>query len=352
MRYVCLSERVSHILTLTPALCVQILEKALQKRKVAATNLNQRSSRSLSVFTITIHTKEIDAEGEEIIKVGKLNLVDLAGSECVAKSGAKNQQAKEAGKINKSLLTLGRVINALVEKLTFVPYRDSKLTRLLQESLGGKAKTVIIATVSPSQVCVDESLSTLDYAHRAKNIRNRPQVNQKMTKKAYIKELLDEILLLKQQNEACRSKNGIYLPPEQLLKMEMDAKQKDAKLEEIELTLKAKESEINELNEMFKFTTAELDHIKSYKKVLESQLSETESELDNTVTVLTSTAKQLDEHKHVVKAQAMTEQALTTQAQELQTTLTTVIDDKNKLHSKIGTYFVCRLLNRSYINSL
>ncbi len=95
----------------------------MQKRKVAATNLNQRSSRSHSVFTITIHTKEVDADGEEIIKVGKLNLVDLAGSECVGKSGAKNERAKEAGKINKSLLTLGRVINELVKKAPFIPYR-------------------------------------------------------------------------------------------------------------------------------------------------------------------------------------------------------------------------------------
>jgi hypothetical protein len=83
---------------------------------------------------------------------------------------------------------------------------------------------------------VDESLSTLDYAHRAKNIKNRPQVNQKMTKRAYIKELLDEINTLKQQHEAMRTKNGIYLPPDQLMKMENDLKQKDLKLEEFEMT--------------------------------------------------------------------------------------------------------------------
>ena len=81
------------------------------------------SSRSHSILTITIETSESDSKGEKHYKVGKLNLVDLAGSECVAKSGAKNKQAKEAGKINKSLLTLGRVINALVEKSPFVPYR-------------------------------------------------------------------------------------------------------------------------------------------------------------------------------------------------------------------------------------
>ncbi len=97
-------------------------------------------------------------------------------SECVGRSGAKNDRAREAGSINQSLLTLGRVITALVDHHGHIPYRDSKLTRILQESLGGRAKTCIIATLSPSNLCVEESLSTLDYAHRAKNIKNRPEV--------------------------------------------------------------------------------------------------------------------------------------------------------------------------------
>jgi kinesin family protein 11 len=120
-------------------------------------------------------------------------------------------RAKEAGKINQSLLTLGRVINSLVEKTGYVPYRDSKLTRLLQESLGGRSKTVIIATISPSGDCLEETLNTLDYAHRAKNIRNRPQVNQKMTRKAYMRELLVEINDLKRENEVLREKKWYFL---------------------------------------------------------------------------------------------------------------------------------------------
>lgn len=192
-----------------------LLKKSQQKRRVAETNLNKNSSRSHCVFTITIHTKEIAVDGDDIIKTGKLHLVDLAGSECVGKSGAQNQRAKEAGKINQSLLTLGRVINSLVEKQGYVPYRDSKLTRLLQESLGGRAKTCIIATVSPSAVCIDESLSTLDYANRAKNIKNKPQINQQLSKKSYMKDIVGQIARLKSENEALRLKNGIYLPPEQ-----------------------------------------------------------------------------------------------------------------------------------------
>ena len=153
-------------------------------------------SRSHTVFTITVHLKET-TEGEDMLRVGKLNLVDLAGSESIGRSGAENKRAREAGMINQSLLTLGRVINALVERSQHIPYRESKLTRLLQDSLGGKTKTCIIATVSPAKINIDETLSTLDYANKAKSIHNKPQVNQMMTKKALIKEYVTEIERLK-----------------------------------------------------------------------------------------------------------------------------------------------------------
>ena len=137
------------------------------------------------------------------LKVGKLNLVDLAGSENIGRSGAENKRAKEAGMINQSLLTLGRVINALVEHSPHIPYRESKLTRLLQDSLGGRTKTCIIAAVSPAKCNLEESLSTLEYAHRAKNIRNKPEVNQKMTKRALIREYVNEIERLKADLLVC-----------------------------------------------------------------------------------------------------------------------------------------------------
>ncbi|EIE18562.1 kinesin-domain-containing protein [Coccomyxa subellipsoidea C-169] len=153
-----------------------LLDRGSAKRRTAETLLNKQSSRSHSVFCVTVHMREVSAEGEEVIKTGKLYLVDLAGSENVNRSGAVDARAKEAGLINKSLLTLGRVITALVEKSPHVPYRDSKLTRLLRDSLGGRTKTCVIATIAPTVQCQEETLSTLDYAHRAKNIRNRPEV--------------------------------------------------------------------------------------------------------------------------------------------------------------------------------
>lgn len=140
-----------------------ILEKSWQERKAAVTNLNHNSSRSHCIFSITIHIKENTPEGEELLKVGRLNLVDLAGSENVAKSGAVKERKTEAGMINKSLLTLGRTINALVEHSPHIPYRESKLTRLLQDSLGGRTKTCIIATISPAALCIDETINTLEY---------------------------------------------------------------------------------------------------------------------------------------------------------------------------------------------
>src|SRR6185503_9866344 len=136
----------------------RILERGLQQRSVAETNMNKSSSRSHCIFSVIIHTKESTPEGEDLLKVGKLNLVDLAGSENIGRSGAQKERKREAGLINQSLLTLGRVITALTDHSPHIPYRESKLTRLLQDSLGGKTKTCIIATVSPSNLCMEETI--------------------------------------------------------------------------------------------------------------------------------------------------------------------------------------------------
>lgn len=121
-----------------------------------------------------MYVKQASDTGYELVSASKLNLVDLAGLENIQRSGAENKRVVEAGLINKFLLTLGRVINALVEKSSYIPYRESKLIRLLQDLLGGRTKTCIIATLSPTKSNVDETISTLDYAFRAKNIRNKP----------------------------------------------------------------------------------------------------------------------------------------------------------------------------------
>lgn len=163
-----------------------------QNRSVGATNMNEHSSRSHAIFVITIECSEVGLDGENHIRVGKLNLVDLAGSERQAKTGAQGERLKEATKINLSLSALGNVISALVDgKSTHIPYRDSKLTRLLQDSLGGNAKTVMVANVGPASYNVEETLTTLRYANRAKNIKNKPRVNED-PKDALLREFQEE----------------------------------------------------------------------------------------------------------------------------------------------------------------
>lgn len=168
-----------------------------QNRAVGATNMNEHSSRSHAIFIITIECSEMGVDGENHIRVGKLNLVDLAGSERQAKTGATGERLKEATKINLSLSALGNVISALVDgKSSHIPYRDSKLTRLLQDSLGGNARTVMVANIGPASYNYDESITTLRYANRAKNIKNKPKINED-PKDALLREFQEEIARLK-----------------------------------------------------------------------------------------------------------------------------------------------------------
>jgi kinesin family member 3B len=164
-----------------------------KNRSVGATNMNEHSSRSHAIFIITIECSQVGADGENHIRVGKLNLVDLAGSERQGKTGAAGTRLKEATKINLSLSALGNVISSLVDdKNTHIPYRDSKLTRLLQDSLGGNSKTVMIATIGPASYNLDESLTTLRFADRAKRIKNKPKINED-PKDAMLRSFQDEI---------------------------------------------------------------------------------------------------------------------------------------------------------------
>ncbi|KAI9073345.1 hypothetical protein K1719_044686 [Acacia pycnantha] len=160
---------------------IQQLIQGSASRKVAATNMNRASSRSHSVFTCIIESKW-ESQGVTHHRFARLNLVDLAGSERQKSSGAEGERLKEATNINKSLSTLGLVIMNLVSisngKSLHVPYRDSKLTFLLQDSLGGNSKTTIIANISPSSCCSLETLSTLKFAQRAKFIKNNAIVNE------------------------------------------------------------------------------------------------------------------------------------------------------------------------------
>ncbi|XP_037606470.1 kinesin-like protein KIF3C isoform X2 [Sebastes umbrosus] len=177
----------------------EVMNVGNQARAVGATDMNEHSSRSHALFLITVECSQPGPDGRKHIRVGRLNLVDLAGSERQAKTGVQGERLKEAAKINLSLSALGNVISALADgRSGHVPYRDSKLTRLLQDSLGGNAKTVMVATLGPAPQHYDETLTTLRYANRAKNIQNQPRVNED-PKDALLREFQMEIARLRAQ---------------------------------------------------------------------------------------------------------------------------------------------------------
>jgi kinesin family protein 5 len=157
----------------------EVMRRGGDARAVASTNMNAESSRSHSIFVITVTQKNVETGS---MKSGQLFLVDLAGSEKVGKTGASGQTLEEAKKINKSLSALGMVINSLTDgKSSHIPYRDSKLTRILQESLGGNSRTTLIINCSPSSYNDSETLSTLRFGMRAKSIKNKAKVNAELS---------------------------------------------------------------------------------------------------------------------------------------------------------------------------
>lgn len=178
-----------------------IMKLGNKNRAVGSTLVNIASSRSHAIFSITIESSVTDELGEQHVKMGKLQLVDLAGSERQSKTQASGIRLKEATKINLSLSVLGNVISALVDgKSSHIPYRNSKLTRLLQDSLGGNSKTLMCATVSPADSNYIETISTLRYAGRAKSIQNFTHVNEE-PKDALLRHFQEEIEDLKRQLE-------------------------------------------------------------------------------------------------------------------------------------------------------
>ncbi|KAM8862797.1 kinesin-like protein KIF1B isoform 5-T6 [Spinachia spinachia] len=189
-----------------------LMDAGNKARTVAATNMNETSSRSHAVFTIVFTQKKHDSETDiSTEKVSKISLVDLAGSERADSTGATGTRLKEGANINKSLTTLGKVISALAEvtqdnctskskkkkKTDFIPYRDSVLTWLLRENLGGNSRTAMVAALSPADINYDETLSTLRYADRAKNIKCNAVINEDPNNKL-VRDLKDEVARLKE----------------------------------------------------------------------------------------------------------------------------------------------------------
>ncbi|OCL15231.1 kinesin heavy chain [Glonium stellatum] len=325
---------------------IQLLREGSHKRQVAATKCNDLSSRSHTVFTVTVYMKRTTETGEDFVSAGKLNLVDLAGSENIQRSGAENKRAAEAGLINKSLLTLGRVINALVERGSHIPYRESKLTRLLQDSLGGRTKTCIIATLSPAKSNLEETISTLDYAFRAKNIRNKPQINQMVSKKTLLREFTAEIEKLKSELIATRQRNGVYLTQESYEEITTESEsrrilseeQRD-KLETMEVNLR------NKVQELFSLTS-NFNNLKKDNEATKMVLDGTKSLLEKTEVVLAHTRQNLEEETALRRAHEKTEKDLANIGQDLIATLGKTTSDIGGLHSKLRRRSDLQSMNR------
>lgn len=202
-----------------------LMQKGTNSRVTASNKLNDSSSRSHAVFIIIVEQMTTDGDsGEDSakrIKVGKLNLVDLAGSERLSITGATGIRLKECKNINQSLSALGNVIAALIDVKgrSHIPYRDSKLTRLLEDSLGGNCKTTMMAMVSPSYMCFSETLSSLKFANRAKNVKNNAKINEDLDQRALLRRYESELKTLR---KALEEKSKDVMDKEVLYKLEED----------------------------------------------------------------------------------------------------------------------------------
>ncbi|XP_050265629.1 kinesin-like protein KIN-7N isoform X2 [Quercus robur] len=223
---------------------LKLIELGEVNRHFGETNMNVRSSRSHTIFRMVIESKGKDTNSSgdsssvDAIRVSVLNLVDLAGSERIAKTGADGVRLKEGKHINKSLMVLGNVINKLSEgakQRGHIPYRDSKLTRILQPALGGNAKTSIICTIAPEEVHIEETKGTLQFASRAKRITNCAQVNEILTDAALLKRQKLEIEDLRKKLQGSHAEvleQEILKLRNDMLKYELEREKLATELEE------------------------------------------------------------------------------------------------------------------------
>ena len=260
---------------------LRLMEEGAERRRVASTELNSDSSRSHSIFTVYIIKEEISEEGDVRSVTSKLNLVDLAGSERQSKTGTTGETLKEGCNINLSLSALGTVIDTIVKRKAHIPYRSSPLTMLLKDSLGGGSKTCMFANINPSEHNVSETISTLRFADRAKQIKNKPLV-QLDAKDQKIAELTTR---LEEMREKLKKFEGTNV-----LKLEEINENLQKQIDELEVTLESQNEElernktdtkealdsatmeIKTMRETIKEITHEADLIKKEKLLLSNQL--------------------------------------------------------------------------------
>ena len=267
----------SHWVVKAPKDMIELMLRGRELKVIKGHNMNERSSRSHCIFTIIVENSTKDDTGEHI-KKGKLNLVDLAGSERTSKikdvNGVEGLQA-ETIHINLSLTALGKVIHALASnKKQHIPYRDSKLTKLLMDSLGGNSKTVMIANIGPADYNIEETLTTLRYADRAKNIKNAPKVNED-PKDAMIKKYKDELERLKAA--LAKANGGVEMSVNELVSDDNINDASRRRIEEIQSQIIEEKKRIQiEANEKIKQLEANTNLVEEEKIKLMEELKKTQ----------------------------------------------------------------------------
>ena len=328
-----------------------LLEKGAQNRTKAHTKMNDVSSRSHAVFTIILEQMKI-YNGKKKVKCGKLNMVDLAGSERVKLSGATGKQLDESRRINKSLSALGNVINALTDpKTKHIPYRDSKLTRLLQNSLGGNCKTSMIAMISPYDGSFNESISTLNFAKRAKRIRIKASINEEVNQNALISQYENELSRLRKEleekNEIINNNSFIKKIEMEKLQAEKDKNEALQALEQASLRFLQEREEKRKLEkkiEIMKFQmipggqkikiedTPEFKTLlQKHQILLEKDFNEKLNDLEKEKELIQISKEQVDSYNDLLKKQKETMESLTSNLKEKE-------DNINHLNEMIDSY--------------
>ncbi|KAI9481665.1 MAG: kinesin heavy chain [Benjaminiella poitrasii] len=299
----------------------EVMRNGSQNRVVASTNMNAESSRSHSIVVVTITQKNVDTGAA---KSGKLYLVDLAGSEKVGKTGASGQTLEEAKKINKSLTALGMVINALTDgKSSHIPYRDSKLTRILQESLGGNSRTTLIINCSPSSYNEAETLSTLRFGMRAKTIKNKAKVNADLSPaelKALLKKFKTETVTFKSyiaalEGEVTVWRSGATVPEDRWVTMdkvtrgEVMMRSPSSMLLQEELSRPTTPAIVLEKDERDEFLRRENE--------LMDQITDKETELMNREKLIESLREEMGYYKEQEQSVTQENQAITSELSQL-----------------------------------
>ncbi|KAG7349978.1 kinesin motor domain containing protein [Nitzschia inconspicua] len=320
---------------------LELMRKAQQQRQVGETSMNKQSSRSHCIFTLKVVAKRKLSDGSILDSSGKLHCCDLAGSENakaanVMDDSGEQQAARERERmnINRSLLTLGRVVSTLKElsqnpkkACVRIPYRDSKLTRILQESLGGKCKTCVIATISPSVTAIEDSLSTLSYASAANGIVNKPVTTSFMTAgSGTITSILDK--------KPSATDDGVG-SIEHWHEMEVRLEYMKAQVEEAQQALARKHIQHQEFLERAELAEKAQKAAEEKLEEVTKQIAILETTVEETNTKLNDTENALNETTLVLRATQQTEELLTSEAKAILAVLQSCIVDGDSMHRSL-----------------